>query len=377
MVDVVISLKYSGMETQEEKPVRILQLSKTRYQISRPGVHVFHFSGNSLHISPQLPSQIDKTDIKVRPLPSYKYYINFFKKESITLEDVKNKNTTKLVLWNKSQILLHGYGSSGKAGLALYLLMYPLKERTKEYHPNIKDRNILKKRKVLVVSLLYPGGYYEKLIKKIRKKEGWDEVQDTTVEYLCFYSGYLTPEDFINKILIKLDMAILNGEPFTGILLDGLHNASLQFPKLRVDNMVWSSLFSLLPKYHLTIVTTYTNFKIEKEIDTNMGILLKEDKFLLDLMIQSSDYYLNINVPSNNKKEPKNIRDGIYAVTLKSAIRHTMKREEEIFYWDREKMILIPKSKSDSESKPTDGEQLSIDWNEEFIKDEFDLEEDN
>jgi KaiC/GvpD/RAD55 family RecA-like ATPase len=322
MVDVVINLKYSGTQTQKEKPERILQLLKTRYQSSRPGAHVFHTSGNGLYISPQLPSQIDRVEFLSRPLPSYEYYINFFKENA--------QCNTKLVLWDKSQILLHGYGSSGKAGLALSLLMYPLKKQQKD-SPDPSDPDIHKKRKTLVVSLLYPQKYYEGLIKKLVNSNK-EKFQNSSLECLCFYSGYLTPEDFISKILTKLDAAILEGEPFTGILLDGLHNAILQFPKLQADDMVWSTLYSLLAKYFLTIVTTYTNFKIEDGIDKK-GILLKEDKLLLDLIIQVADYYLSVD-------KTENLADGRYSIILKSAIRHRIKHAGEDFFWNREGLSL-------------------------------------
>ncbi|MDR1120491.1 MAG: AAA family ATPase, partial [Dysgonamonadaceae bacterium] len=311
MVDVVINLKYSGTQTQKEKPERILQLLKTRHQSSRPGAHVFHTSGKGLYISPQLPSQIDKVEFLSRPLPSYKHCINFFKENA--------QCNTKLVLWDKSQILLHGYGSSGKAGLALSLLMYP------------REPDTHKKRKTLVVSLLYSQKHYEGLVKKLVTSNK-EKFQDSSLECLCFYSGYLTPEDFINKILTKLDAAILEGEPFTGILLDGLHNAILQFPKLQADDMVWSTLYSLLAKYFLTIVTTYTNFKIENGIDQK-GTLLKEDKLLLDLIIQVADYYLSVDKTEKSA-------DGKYWITLKSAIRHRIKHAGEYFIWDRDGLSL-------------------------------------
>jgi KaiC/GvpD/RAD55 family RecA-like ATPase len=316
MVDVVINLEYSDTETPKEKPVRILQLLKTRRQISRPGAHVFHLSGNGIHVSPQLPSQIDKIEIISRPVPSSSYYIDFYK-ENCTVK-------TNLVLWDESQILLHGYGSTGKAGLALHLLMYPLKIKKGK---NISDEDpyIQRKRKVLVVSLLYPPQYY-KGIERYMKTNA--KFQHASLECICFYSGYLTPEDFISKILAKLDTAILEGAPFTGILLDGLHNAPLQFPRLQAGDMVWSTLYSLIAKYCLTIVTTFTNFKIEKEIDENGGILLKDDKLLLNIMIQAADYYFHI------QKSDKS--SGKYIVTLNSAIRHRMMVNPEHFLWDRE-----------------------------------------
>ncbi|MDR2469158.1 MAG: hypothetical protein LBD27_01590, partial [Tannerella sp.] len=194
MVDVVINLKCQDTEKHTEKPVRILQLLKTRHQVSRIGAHVFHLSGNSLSIYPQLTSQIDKVELVSRPLPSDKYYIDYCKDSG---------NHTNLKLWDESQILLHGYGSSGKASLALHLLMYPLKkELEKEDRKNENDTEptiqIQRKRKVLVISLLYSQKYYKRIEKRLRKST---EFQRSSLECICFYAGYLTSEGFINKIL--------------------------------------------------------------------------------------------------------------------------------------------------------------------------------
>ncbi|MDR2410314.1 MAG: hypothetical protein LBE13_19695 [Bacteroidales bacterium] len=317
MVDTVIDLRHTGTTTLDEKPTRILRLLKTRYQMSRQGAHIFHLSSkNGIHISSQLPSQTDKKEIISKPEPSETYYIDFF-------NDPANVKPHKLQIWDKSQILLHGYESSGKAGLALTLLLYPL---TKE-EDITSEKNAISKRKVLIISLLYSEQYYLKLRNNIIKVNEKIKEENVKIDSLCFYTGYLSPEDFINKILMKLDTAILEGEPFTGILLDGLHNAILQFPKLKKSDMIWSTLYSLLAKYRLTIVNTFTNFKINNEI------LLKNNEHLLeDILVQITDYDFNI--------EPSKSIKGKYLITLRSAIRHEFRSVNEKFYWDREKMKL-------------------------------------
>jgi KaiC/GvpD/RAD55 family RecA-like ATPase len=342
MVDVVINLKHFGTETQEEKPTRILQLLKTRYQVARHGAHVFHLSSkNGIHISPQLPSQIDKKEIISKPVPSNTYYINFF--NEYNSKPPTDPNSPFLPIWGESQILLHGYGSTGKAGLALTLLLYPFKEKMRE-QPSLVDSDSFLKRKILVISLLYSDEYYRNLYTEIKKR--YSKIKNTQVDCLCFYSGYLSSEDFVNKIIEKLDAAILEGEPFTGILLDGLHNATLQFPKLQKSVMVWSTLYSLLAKYNLTIVTTFTNFIIDAEKNKENEILLKGGELLLDIIFQAADYSFSIR-KSNTSDNKKNFREvhrkikkGQYVVTLKSAIKHKISLEDENFIWDREDFLL-------------------------------------
>ena len=370
MVDTVINLKQLGTDALDEKPVRIMQLSKTRYQVARQGAHLFHFSGkNGIDISPQLPSLVDKREIVSSRLPSEKVYTNFFneydygKKQRIDILDEYAKKQGKndfsadlpdLKIWDKSQILLHGYGSTGKAGLALALLLYPLMEIDKE-------KDIPNNKKILIISLLYPEEYYTNLKKRIEKKyKGINK--NAQIKCHCFYSGHLSSEYFIGKILNELDKAILEGEPFTSILLDGLHNATLQFPKLQKNDMIWSTLYSLLTKYYLTIVTTYTNFIVENDKNkddkpSNKGdkYLLKGGDILLDILFQSSDY--SFTIWKSDKKDNKdkglkrNIYKGEYVVTLQSAIRHKIGNDEH-FIWDREDLLLkgnLPKLSSQQE----------------------------
>jgi KaiC/GvpD/RAD55 family RecA-like ATPase len=200
MVDVVINLKHTETDTQKEKPTRIFQLQKTRHQIARLGSHVFHFSNkNGIVISPQLPSQIDKREIIVRSEPSEEYYNNFFNENAFT----SSNSPSSIRIWNNSNVLIHGYGSSGKAGLALTLLLYPLQ---RDDNKNNKTQNkiietLKKKKKVLVVSLLYSEDYYKSLENRTKKSHVKID-KASSINCLCFYSGYLTPEDFINKIII-------------------------------------------------------------------------------------------------------------------------------------------------------------------------------
>ena len=335
LVDVVINLRHDGTNSLNEKPTRILQLLKTRHQISRNGAHLFYLSSTEgINFIPQLPSQIDKKSIISKPLPSSTYYINFF--NEYKGEPFQIENHSNLQIWSNSQILLHGYESAGKAGLALSILLYPFREKRYGEKPSLEDNEVIMRRKILVVSLLYPETYYDKLEKKIKNK--YHKIKNAKIDCICFYSGYISPESFVSKILKKLDSAILEGEPFTDVLLDGLHNAILQFPKLQDNGMVWTTLYSLLAKYRLTIVTTFTKFAIDtyKEYKREEDkITLKEGELLLNIMHQASDYSFCVQKPNDNILP---INNGEYLISLKSAIKH--KLADEKFIWDREELLL-------------------------------------
>lgn len=348
MIDTVLHLKYSGTENQNEKPVRILQLTKTRHQISRPGSHVFHLSGEKgIRIAPQLPSQIDKKEKIKKPQPSKDHFINFFNEYSILKNSrlhsqiqLPINSKQQLKIWDKSQILLHGYGSSGKAGLALSILLSP--------PINKKDKNIINsylgkyRAKVLIISLLYPDDYYKDLKEKIIKRQNLNinYSHSAIIKTLYFYSGYLTPEDFIGRILRELDAAILDGEPYTGILLDGLHNVSLQFRNLQECDMLWPTLYGLLIKYNITILNTFTNFDIDKyhkpTDHTDSELLLKGQLPLLHSLVGSNDYYITIEPPSEMEQKEY---EGKYIITFRSVIRQGQKNIK--YVWDREERRLF------------------------------------
>jgi KaiC/GvpD/RAD55 family RecA-like ATPase len=349
LVDVSIHVRQSGVESQLEKPIRILKLSKTRHQISRQGAHVFHLLGSvGFRICPQIPSQMDKKEIVRRLLADKNKLIPTL---NIIGKAGRMVYKTYLNVFPTSLILIHGQGSSGKAGFALKLLLTPelkippnLQEATKEEFENYFKKLLLHKkketykviryyRKILVISFLYPEEYYKDLINEriypsIRNVFGGVKGAKK-VEVIAYTPGYLTAEDFVNKIVRYLDEAILEGEPYTGVLLDGLHNVLLQFKNLQDNDMVWPLLYSILSRYSLTIVTTFTNFFIaghhaESErhnrfvnhiADEDQVLLRKGQAPFLHTLVKAADFYFNLDErrdKKNNKRYIISVNNAIY-----------------------------------------------------------------
>jgi KaiC/GvpD/RAD55 family RecA-like ATPase len=351
LVDIEINLKYSDVNNLMVKPQRIFELRKTRNQISRPGSHIFHLSGSSgFRIAPQLPSQLDKRNIIKRPLPEFKSIIPILNIWGPKDNIIKGKY---LNLYQRSQILIHGSGSSGKAGLGLKILMTPSiysdeyelfnKKRFDKFDKDIYKQNIL------IISFLYPDNYYKHLRELILtfNNKIYPNLLKPSLDYMTFYPGFLSPEDLIDKISRKLDSGIQNGEPFTGILIDGLHNVSLQFKNLQERPMVWPMLYSMILKYKLTVVTTFTTFNIEdtnKISEYDKKLILQGQLPLLHVLVQATDFYLNLeskqniegNIKINNdeKKIPNR-----YFLNVKSAINQNLP----VFNleWRRNELFLI------------------------------------
>lgn len=369
LIDIAMRVKYSDTEKIDEKPVRVLQLTKTRHQASRAGSHVFHLSGPSgFRISPQIPSQMDRREKLRQVIPDEAnliHALNFIEREDtlkrIFVEKIVNDIEGEkpfLSIYPNTQILIHGYGSSGKAGLALKILLTPiisssigLAELEKELNQKRNDQKTLTfgefkhRRKILVISFLYSEEYYKELVVKEitpRLTKLYHGLKKPIINIHTFYPGYLQPEDMINKITRLLDDGNLEGEPYTGVLLDGMHNVFLQFKKIQENDMVWPLLYSILSRYSLTIVSTFTNFSLNDKLieddvnDRNMmvaqsipdHILMQQGQTpFMHTLVKASDYYLVLEEKFNKSYKRE------YHLAVKSSIKQTPSKK--VLEWNR------------------------------------------
>jgi KaiC/GvpD/RAD55 family RecA-like ATPase len=349
LVDVSIHLSQEGLDKKYEKPVRIFQLVKTRHQVSRQGSHVFHLSNSKgFRISPQVPSQMDKKEKLRIQLPSRHEFIHClnFLREEYTYQNF-------LPIACNSQILVHGYGSSGKAGFGMKLLLMPVFNKSIsneiQQRKNWFQASSRKKNKVLIVSFLYPVEYYEELHNRILNQFQYFDFRDSEVVVKAFYPGYLTAEDFVYKIVRLLEEANLEGDPYTGILLDGLHNVFLQFKYLQAADMIWPLLYSMLSRYNLTVVTTFTNFSLNENLkgsreessrsqtqhfDDSM-LMQQGQKPFLHGLVKATDYFFSLEESQNEK----NNFEREYWLSVNSSIRRLPPKD--LLRWDREKLIFI------------------------------------
>jgi hypothetical protein len=366
LVDITIELSNRQLDSFEEKPIRVFTLKKTRHQLSRTGSHLFHLSGDKgIRISPQIPSQLDKRTPLRRNLPDENYIIH-----SLNIEkELDNKLEAKNIFYKKtldifsgSNILVHGTGSSGKAGFALKILMTPPVDRDFLNLPTRKEpwNKILKKktfsnykfrRKILVVSFLYPEEYYEELTTTIQKtiRIIYPGISFNKPKVMAFYPGFLTAEDLINKITRELDAAYLYGEPYNGILLDGMHNVFLQFKKLQERDMVWPMLYNIFSRYNLTVVTTFTNFKIDENIfDFSSGpdtsLMQKGQVPFLHALVKATDFYIRLEEMIGVHRITK-IPAKLNVIYSKIAIKQDI--EDFQLGWDKHKKYIFSLSEYD------------------------------
>jgi len=329
LCDVVIELDRTGFGMPEEQITRLFRLLKARRQPCRAGTHVFHLAGpKSFRIKPSVSARGEIAKSRKWTLP------NRSKRILLTDQD------EDLEVDQNSQILVYGSGSTGKAGLGLYLLNRrptesrrapdsldpPLFEDLTDddaqdveksiregYDPRPIDRARLRiptnlpfyESRTLVLSFLYPPQYFRTLGRHLKRaprkvpsarRELHRQLPDRTIiDTIALYPGALRPEDLLAKIENRLSAAELRGIPYTGVLVDGIHNVFVQFPRLEADRSFWPQLYAMLRTRSVTVVTTHTQFELRHSQPTASFAAEFDDAQrragpLLSVLVSASDY---------------------------------------------------------------------------------------
>jgi hypothetical protein len=314
LVDIALTLRIKDGEDHQSKPLRLLTLSKSRHQMARHGTHVFHLSGESgFRLAPQLPSQSDAQQSL--------QHLLWDPNTSREVLNVRRVNGSRRYEWVeilslpiRSQVLIHGKGSTGKAGLALKFALAPR-------FTNGRYDNSRPPARVLIVSFLYPESYYEELRKRITgrilreqgalAKLGFDKGTATVfvasmprLGFVQLAPGFLSAEDLYSKIMRALEGARLEGRPYTDVIIDGLHNLALQFPGARDTDVLWPIVYGTLSRVDVSTFTTFTTLGLKDHHDEGIGSQPEEALFrlrthlpLMHALVQASDYVFEVERP--------------------------------------------------------------------------------
>ena len=327
LCDLIIELDREGFENPGESPRRYFQLLKARRQPARIGAHVFHLQGqNGFRLKPSSDARLQEAKRELWWDPDARAEI--FMTDNPPPGFLNNHNedlASAMAIRNWGQVLIIGKGSSGKAGFGLYLLHRRWFDRNmsafdqnndqlslpnEEFKMHQEHLSLTSREKaiadaelpvwyippsletrVLVVSFLYQSSYYEALTAQLKKKrkgkpdrsrKAWgpidqlgsfeysplpDRMHTDTIE---LYPGMLGAEDFIAKVEKKLSEAESMGLPYTGVLVDGLHNVFVQFPKLEEPSSFWGMFYNILRRRRVTVVTTHTEFDLQGSLDSEL-----------------------------------------------------------------------------------------------------------
>lgn len=350
LVDVVIDLDSDDLDYGSHKPLRKLNLSKTRRQFSNTGSHRYHISKrDGVRFYPNLEAVLEQFKAREWQRPDERLVFDFFGSRSMT-----GTHENWLKVFSKSHTLITGKGSSGKAGFALRLLTSPIvpKEMKTGKLKGLAAENsgAGRQRRILILSFLYPSSYYDVLLSKIEEHRFTDRTTDVppppiSCDVLTFYPGYISPEVFLTKITDMLRSAELQGASYEGVLVDGLHNVFLQFPILERSPLIWPMLSELFRRLGVNVVTTHAHFDvIGMEDDPHLAMDVRSVAHrstpLLQALVNSADYYIDVSAEDDG--ENADIDHNLYKIRVATALGQAVPRDTNRF-WHREAMQIVGK----------------------------------
>ena len=357
LVDVAIHLSQESMSQYGTKPDRRFRLMKARHQLCAVGTHGLQIAGSKgVRFSPQINYQLDRRSIWKVGIPDKGIYKNILRKILVTSfednEKLKSAGKEKMEFGNSnhapdifcgSHVFINGEGSGGKAALALKIAMAPSLSKTDN---QVVDRD----EKILVVSFLYPKEYYAKVrddLMKIRDEEYGSDVNKawkTRIEVIRLYPGHLKPNDLYNRIEWELESAELYGDPYTCVVIDGIHNVYLQFPEIENYTLFWPQIYNSLRSRSVMTITTHTtlsvrraieggNFSLSPPIDNNRSEPLRH------ALVQKTDFQFEVDPVPANKYPGDEYLSSLFAIRTMSAIGQPIPKGH--ILWDRERLLLM------------------------------------
>ncbi len=369
LVDVAMRLSHETESEVGSKPHRYLTLSKARHQLCSPGTHGLQIAGDKgVRFTPQINYQLDRLSIwnarlPFKPVRKSVMRIACHQKDLKFISDGSTtsipKNLTFFLndeagveLYRGSNIFLNGEGSGGKAGLAMKIATAP------SFHIDKPDEPIAKPEKVLVVSFLYPEEYYTNIMTKLRGLRGREypnlpKRYEPRMEVLHLYPGHLKPDALYSKIEWALRASQLSGDPFTTIVIDGIHNVFLQFPEIEKQNLFWPQLFSLLRTRNLTSILTHTilsvrmnaanqadRFSARSDVYRNVDDSRSDP--LKHALVLKTDFRFEVDPHELTGPQPEISTPHTFQVETHSAIGQAIPDpRKNPLYWSREKLVFF------------------------------------
>jgi KaiC/GvpD/RAD55 family RecA-like ATPase len=359
LCDLVIRLDREGYDDPDGALSRLFKLLKARRQPAHMGAHRFYLSSpKGFRIKPNVGSRAESVKQIRWSLPNRGRQILLTGR----LDDV--------AIEPGSQVLVYGLGSSGKAGLGMLILhrrptlaLYPKKSQVdaldgdqlpfddrlpgdgqKRDHQEedeiapitasedtgstipFPDQSPYYEARVLVISFLYPEGYYRDIARQLgtsriaaggRTYSGGhsgpphrqSHLPDrASIDVISLYPGRLRVEELLSKVENSLNAAVTRGLPHTGVLLDGIHNIFVQFPDLERSELFWPQLYSLLRRRGVTVVTTHTQLSLpqsagsglQREFFNDFEHARRQAAPLLSVLISSADYVFDLSAVDTN-----------------------------------------------------------------------------
>jgi hypothetical protein len=351
LVDTAMQLSHDTSESEGGKPERRINLSKARHQSCSHGNHSFQIAGEKgVRFTPQINYCLDLASIWKTRLSNEKL------EKRVLVRVAKKQNWSGLKprlkkedfvdypgirIFGSSSIFINGTGSGGKAGLALKIASAPTFNRETNAVLNRQER-------VLVISFLYPAEYYENVHKKISLLQRLEYVslapldKATRIKVVHFYPGYLRTATLFNRVRWLLEEGELSGEPYTTVVIDGLHNVFIQFPHLEKNQVVWPQLYSMLRQTDLMIITTHTVLTYSAIANDGKQRQVGIDDYRSDplrhAVVQKTDFSFEVDPIEADQGQSQQFLE--YELRALSSIEQPLPNRQRRLFWHREELFL-------------------------------------
>ena len=334
LADNVLRLGFEREPTGRHE-TRTLVVAKTRLQHGDRGRHVLRVGGRAgVTVSPSLHSVLRRLDRSEGLGKQGLVHLPF--------KGARKSLAPRLV--DPSHSLVFGLGSSGKAGFALGCLLSPRAKLETDVLEKKDLTDWARRSRTLVVSFLYPESYYSDLAQRILQRGPHREASaGGTVETWALYPGFIDPETFVDELQRRIELAELQGRPFTGVLIDGIHNLLLEFPLLQADELLWPCVYRILRANRIATMSTFTFFDIPlgatpdgakrskaPSLPGTSGIAARSELFL-HMLVSCCDYSFNLSRTAEGK-----------VVAEIQATMDSRARRGASYVWDPEKLSLSP-----------------------------------
>lgn len=352
LVDIAVHLSMSDHTNLGGKPDRQIALTKARHQFCSPGTHGFQLSGNKgVRFTPQINYQLDRLAIWEPRLPNQNLHKRVLLRavDASKLARIEDRKPVRFEdmaggtrIFARSNVFLNGEGSGGKAGLALKIAISPY------FFGNSTKTALRRPEKVLIISFLYPEEYYTNLHERLRRNRTIEyhgiELSGSRIEVIHLYPGHLKPATLFNRVMWALDESELNGDAFTTVIVDGIHNVFIQFPEIERNQLFWPQLFSILGLRNVSTIVTHTLLSLTldraganlRNIDDNRSDPLRH------ALVQKTDFSIEVD-PAQPQLGGMPITNA-FSVITQSAIGQPHRAIEEEVYWHRGLMVLFKTS---------------------------------
>jgi KaiC/GvpD/RAD55 family RecA-like ATPase len=357
LVDVAVKLGHDAVEDYGRKPTRQITVSKARHQLCSVGTHGILISGaKGVRFSPQINYQLDRKALWRTRLPEMnasKKVLGLLLPQDVFAVYAKHNGNyrprggwgfqeipTGLKLYRGSNVFLNGEGSGGKAALALKMAISPTYENS---------QRIDRAEKVLIVSFLYPRQYYENILNallKVRQIEYGilSTDQRPTIEVIHLYPGNYRADQLFNRVDWEFESADLQGDPYSAIIIDGLHNVFLQFPEIEAYTLFWPQFYAALRSRPITIISTHTTFVLQGAAEGgNYRLDDERSEPLRHALVQKTDFRFEVDPyilkDGYYEKAPGTSISNVFGLRTISAINQPIPDFE--LMWSREHLLLF------------------------------------